>query len=293
MSNHFVFITDLHLTTSAGVRTGDPLQDCLDKLSYVIDYANTSGARILIGGDVFDNPTVPYEAYTKVCNVLRRAKEVPLAIKGNHDQLFRCDDNDRKTTLFNAFQMGVLEELSGTIDLGPCYVTSDKSLVNRDKPQILVFHGFLNIKDGKHTLYADDLVGVTTPTIVLLGHDHVEYDPVTLGSCTVYRIGSMFRNRRVETSDRAPKMLDIRVTSSGFVTKLMEIPCRPVAEIFRETVGKSEKVEETDYMSLISELKEVSGEDLKLMSVVERVASSRVSEYMQSLLESAKVKNIN
>lgn len=218
--NKFCFVTDLHITTSAPFRVGDPLSDVLSKLEYVIEYANARDALILMGGDIFDKPTIPYEAYTRVCSVLSKAKYTPLAIKGNHDQLFRCDDNDKKTTLYNAFSIGVLKELNGTVDLGSCYVTSDKCLVNRDKPQILVFHGFLNTKDGKHTLYADDLSGVTTRTLVLLGHDHVEYDPVTLGQCDVYRIGSLFRNRRVETSDRNPKMLFVEVSGNDFTTEL-------------------------------------------------------------------------
>lgn len=289
----YCFITDLHITTSAPFRVGDPLSDVLSKLEYVIEYANARDALILMGGDIFDKPTIPYEAYTRVCSVLSRAKYTPLAIKGNHDQLFRCDDNDKKTTLYNAFSIGVLKELNGTVDLGSCYVTSDKCLVNRDKPQILVFHGFLNTKDGKHTLYADDLTGVTTPTLVLLGHDHVEYEPVTVGVCTVYRIGSLFRNRRVETSDRNPKMLFIEVSGNDFTTELVPVPCKSVLEIFRETSGKADKSEDSDYTELISELSKINGEDVDFMSVINKVANPQVADYIGGMLSAAKVKNVH
>ena len=200
--SRFIFFSDCHITTSAPFRVGDPLQDIISKLEYVIEQANSYDALILIGGDVFDKPTIPYEAYTAVCEVFKKAKYTPIAIKGNHDQLFRCDDNDKKTTIYNAFKLGVLRELKSPMDVCSCVLTPDKSLINRDKPQILVYHGFLNVKDGKHTLYPEDFAGVTTPTLILLGHDHVKYDPVRVGSVEIHRPGSLFRNRRDTSSDR-------------------------------------------------------------------------------------------
>lgn len=289
----FLFFTDCHITTSAPFRVGDPLQDIISKLEYTIEYANSKDALILIGGDVFDKSTIPYEAYTAVCEVFKKAKYTPIAIKGNHDQLFRCDDNDKKTTIYNAFKLGVLRELKSPMDVGSCILTPDKSLINREKPQILVYHGFLNVKDGKHTVFVDDLAGVTTPTLVLLGHDHVEYEPVTLGACTVHRIGSLFRNRRVETSDRNPKMLYISVEDGKFRTEVLEVPAKPVTEVFRETVGKSDKVDESDYVALITELKNVNGEDVDLLSVISKIADARVCEYIESMLNESKIKNIH
>lgn len=291
--NKFVFVTDLHLTTSVPFRVGDSLQDCLDKIAYVINYANRLGARILIGGDIFDKSTIPYEAYTKVCKTFRKAAEPPLVIRGNHDQLFRCDDNDYKTTLQNAVELGVFDLLNGTLELEECFITSDKCLVNRDKPQILMYHGFLNIKDGKHTVTVEDLSGVTTPTVVLLGHDHVEYEPVSLGAVTVYRIGSLFRNRRVETSDRSPKLLEITVSEGRISTKLVEVPAKDVNTIFREVVGKSSKDEIRDYESVMAGLRTVSSDKQDFSSVVEEVASPKIAEYLGTLVQNYKVSHVN
>jgi hypothetical protein len=128
---------------------------------------------------------------------------------------------------------------------------------------------------------------------VLLGHDHVEYEPVTLGACTVHRIGSLFRNRRVETSDRNPKMLVVSVEGNKFNTELVEVPAKPVTEVFRETVGKSDKVDESDYVALITELKNVNGEDVDLLSVISKIADTRVCEYIESMLNESKIKNIH
>lgn len=290
--NRFIFFSDCHITTSAPFRVGDPLQDIISKLEYVIEQANSYDALILIGGDVFDKPTIPYEAYTAVCEVFKKAKYTPIAIKGNHDQLFRCDDNDKKTTIYNAFKLGVLRELKSPMDVCSCVLTPDKSLINRDKPQILVYHGFLNVKDGKHTVYVDDLAGVTTPTLVLLGHDHVEYDPVQIGSCTVFRIGSLFRDQRVVTSNRTPKMLYIEVENGQFRTELLEVPARSVTDIFRETSGKVTTEVSSDYDTLISEFKNISEEDNDLMSLVSRVADGPVYQYIENLLNSHRINSV-
>lgn len=290
--NRFIFFSDCHITTSAPFRVGDPLQDIISKLEYVIEQANSYDALILIGGDVFDKPTIPYEAYTAVCEVFKKAKYTPIAIKGNHDQLFRCDDNDKKTTIYNAFKLGVLRELKSPMDVCSCVLTPDKSLINRDKPQILVYHGFLNVKDGKHTVYVDDLAGVTTPTLVLLGHDHVEYDPVQIGSCTVFRIGSLFRDQRVVTSNRMPKMLYIEVENGQFRTELLEVPARSVTDIFRETSGKVTTEVSSDYDTLISEFKNISEEDNDLMSLVSRVADGPVYQYIENLLNSHRINSV-
>lgn len=290
--NRFIFFSDCHITTSAPFRVGDPLQDIISKLEYVIEKANSYDALILIGGDVFDKPTIPYEAYTAVCEVFKKATYTPIAIKGNHDQLFRCDDNDKKTTIYNAFKLGVLRELKSPMDVCSCVLTPDKSLINRDKPQILVYHGFLNVKDGKHTVYVDDLAGVTTPTLVLLGHDHVEYDPVQIGSCMVYRIGSLFRDQRVVTSNRTPKMLYIEVENGQFRTELLEVPARSVTDIFRETSGKVTTEVSSDYDTLISEFKNISEEDNDLMSLVSRVADGPVYQYIENLLNSHRINSV-
>lgn len=292
--SRFIFITDFHLTTSAPVRTGDPLQDCLDKIRYVIEKANVLDAQILIGGDIFDRPTIPYEAYTKVCKVFQKAKRVPIAVKGNHDQLFRSDDNDRKTTLNNAFSLGILRELNGCYmaEDSSCILTSDPGNLTHNLPQILIYHGFLNTKDGKLTVYADDLSLATSPTLVLLGHDHVEYDPVRIGNCTVYRIGSLFRDQRVVTSNRTPKMLYISVEDGKFHTELLEVPARSVTEIFRETVGKASEPVNSDYDSLISEFKNISDDNNDLLSLVSKVADGAVYQYIESLLNSHRVNSV-
>lgn len=289
----YVFITDTHLITSVPFRVGDSLQDCLDKITYVIDYANRIGARILIGGDVFDKSTIPYEAYTKVCKVFRTAAIPPLVIRGNHDQLFRCNDNDYKTTLQNAIELGLFELLDGTIETQECFITSDKCLVNREKPQIFMFHGFLNIKDGKHTVTVEDFSGVTTPTVALLGHDHVEYEPVELGSVTIYRIGSLFRNRRVETSDRNPKFLELSISGGVIETSSHEIPAKDVTSIFREVAGKADKTTTVDYDTILSDLKSVSSDKQDFSTVVSSVATSRVAEYIVSLTENYKISHVN
>lgn len=294
--SRFCFICDMHITSSAPFRTGNPVEDIIAKLSWVVGYCNSNSAQLLIGGDIFDKPTVTYEVFTKVCNVFKKCNLPPVVIWGNHDQLFRSDENNVKCSLEAAISLGVFRSIEAPyptkVEYPDCYLTSDKVLLNQDKPQILMFHGFFNVKDGKHSFYMDDLAGVTSPTLVLLGHDHVEYDPVQIGSVTIYRIGSLFRNRRVTTSDRAPKLLDIRVTPSGFEVDLVEVPARTASEIFREVSGKASVSADSDYTALVSELSNSTQGSESFMDVVSRVGSPEVASYLQELLEGAKVTNI-
>lgn len=55
---HFVFITDLHIGAGVNVRTGNPYDDIEKKLAWTLDYCYKNNATLLIGGDVFDKPTI-------------------------------------------------------------------------------------------------------------------------------------------------------------------------------------------------------------------------------------------
>lgn len=48
--SRFIFITDLHLQSSSVSRTGAPLQDCIDKIRWVVSKANADNSILLIGG---------------------------------------------------------------------------------------------------------------------------------------------------------------------------------------------------------------------------------------------------
>lgn len=286
----FIFITDLHITDRVPFRTGDPLEDVIAKIDFTVDYANKADAQLLIGGDIYDSPVVSYRASTRAALAFSRAKYRPIVVKGNHDQMYRNDDYDEKTALYAGIRLGVFQELTEPLDFGSCILTPCKTPPDTDKPVILMYHGFLNIRDGKLTVTSDELREFRTPTVALLGHDHIEYDPITIGNATVYRIGSLFRNRRVATSDRAPKLLHVLPVNGGFSAHLVSVPAKSVTEIFKETEARTEVSEAVDYSSIISELKTAMNDEADLHSIIAKTATPAVGDYLLTLLSEAKLK---
>lgn len=287
----FVFITDLHATSTCPVRTGDPLKDCLAKVSWCVDLANENGATLLLGGDLFDRPCVPYDVSNSLCEVLLGAKIPVYAVRGNHDMLFRSMENDKKCAVRALSNAGVRFLDGQTVDFGDCVLTNQLPLKTRSVPQILMYHGFLNQPDGVFSVSMADLT-VQSPTMVLLGHDHVEYESMQLNDhVKVVRPGSLFRNRRVSTSDRNPKAVFVIVESGTVYSQLIEVPARSASEIFQAKAVTAQSVEtdDVDYASLIEQLKNTSSEELSFMDIVAKVATDDVYGYISNALDSCRM----
>lgn len=139
----FVFITDLHITTISRVRSGDYLKDLCKKLQYVVDYCNNNNAMLLMGGDIFDKATVPDYVKSEFAAVLSNCKIKPRAICGNHDRLWDNPEYNYRTSYYVEVSHGLFEDLK-TEDLGDVILTSEVPVITRNKPQIVMFHGFLN-----------------------------------------------------------------------------------------------------------------------------------------------------
>lgn len=291
----FVFITDIHAQLSSNVRTGNILSDILAKLSWCVEYANSLDAVLLIGGDVNNSAVVPYEITQALAVVFRRAKYTPICIKGNHDQMYRSDAHDIKSALNCLYQTGVLRSIDGqTLDFGDCLVTNEIPIPQVSaKPVLFLYHGFLDISDGKFSISSELLRATQVPTLVLLGHDHVMYEPLQIGWSTVLRPGSLLRDRRIEASYRQPYLYDIAVLDGGFSYNLIEIPARPFTDIFRER-SSSESVSEVendgvDYDRLVMELQhsfESNSESFE--DIVSRIADPQCASYILDTLHQFK-----
>jgi DNA repair exonuclease SbcCD nuclease subunit len=106
---------DLHLTSYQPVsRSDDILKTSLRKLDEILDLAKRYGARILIGGDMFDRPR-DWGLLSGVVQlltdyVLRYKAARPLVVRGQHDMYMRSAGSADATT------MGVLES-AGLIEI--------------------------------------------------------------------------------------------------------------------------------------------------------------------------------
>lgn len=290
---NFVFVTDSHIGGGANVRTGNVYQDLLTKFTFIKEYCNKNDCQLLIGGDVFDKPTIADVYKTPFLKLFLQFDKTPIVVRGNHCTLFNSRENDYKTTMQLFIEAGAFKELH-TIDYGDLVLTSEKPLVVRNKPQIFMYHGFLNQQDGWCQVMYDELI-TTDEVLCLLGHDHVVYDPVTIGTVKVIRPGSLLRGIRNDESNRIPELVHIRFNSEtpqgqrSIKTKLVPITVsRDPSEIFKtKKVTISEAERNISYESIISQIAQCTKSDLTLEQAVSSVATTDVVEYTKELLAEA------
>lgn len=284
----FVAITDLHLSSHSNVRTGDVLEDVSSKLEWVIKYCNDNDALLLIMGDVFDKATVPDLVKNRIFPIFKQAKYTPITIPGNHDELYGSTDFMFKTSYQTMVSAGLIENLNDVefkiID-GVC-LTSRLPLVNRGIPQIVLYHGFLNIEDGKNTLHFTD-INTEDNCVICLGHDHVVYEDLQFTSnVKIIRPGSFLRGIRNDTQQRIPQLVHIRLIDGKLKTKKVPIKCRNWEEIFKTKEEKTSKAElHKSYEDIISQIRNAQVADITFAQAMKQVAEPDVVEYALQLLE--------
>lgn len=295
---NFVFITDLHINTSSKVRNGDLVDDLSSKLLSVQQYCNENDAQLLLGGDIFDRPSLPDFIKSKFASIFKGFKYTPISISGNHDQLYANPEFNYKTS-YNVFtSCEVLHDLdSADIDLGEVYISSTLPVKDHGKPQIFLYHGFLNQEDGRNTFHFQDIEpGIQHPVYICLGHDHVVYDPLQYTpNVKIFRPGSFLRGIRADSQQRNPTMLHIRVTDDGRLqNRLVPIKCRDANEIFKTkevTISKSQQA--NTYQDIIEQIKNAQQTEMTFEQALAQVTSEEVVSFTMSLLNKAKLENSN
>lgn len=277
----FVFITDLHITDKSNVRTGDILTDICDKLEYVVGYANQTDSTILIGGDVFDHPSVPDYVKVRVAAIFRKAKNTIYSIAGNHDILYNNEDFNHRTS-YNLFvEFGVFENLV-KMELDDVVLSSTLPVQNVGKPQIVIYHGFYNVEDGKCTCKTSDVITTQDECVVLLGHDHSVYlveNP--RNNVRVYREGSFLRGIRTDDQKRIPNMVCLHVENGKIDVRLEPIKCRAASEIFEaKSFSFTPSQTRKSYEDVISKIKDAHNSDLTLESALKQVTTPDVVDYV-------------
>lgn len=284
----FVFITDVHLKGQSKVRSGNVCDDICRKLQFVVDYCNKNQCDLLIGGDFFDTPTVADVYKAPVVSVLSSLKTDCYNIPGNHCELYGNSEYNYKTS-FNLFtKAGLWKNLDDCpfIDLGNVILTSHVPITTKGKPQIVMFHGFLNQDDGKCTFRFTDL-DTTDNTVVLLGHDHCVYDDLRYkDNIKIIRPGSLLRGERTDESDRIPQLVHLKLKDGKILTKKVPIDCRDSKEIFKTKVLDITKSQQKDtYDFIINQIRNAQKSDLSFKDALSQVAELDVVNFCMNLLE--------
>lgn len=285
--DRFIFITDLHITSTCNVRTGDVLDDICKKLDYVCEYAHKRDCPIVIGGDIFDKPTVPDFVKAAAARVFRKNKSIVYTISGNHDTLYNNDEFAERTS-YNLFvEMGLFNDFTGkTLDFDDCVLTNELPLVTRGKPTICVYHGFWNIEDGRWNCKTEDVVNTEDETLVLLGHDHTVYGDIKpKPNVYVVRSGSFLRGIRVDEQNRVPKMVEVELRDGEWYFRYVDIKCRDASEIFEAKQFELKPTEVRDsYADIIERLKTAKTGEMTLDDALREVTEQEIIDYINLCL---------
>lgn len=285
----YAFITDLHVTGVCRVRTGDPVADICDKLRWVAEWCNSNDARLIIGGDLFDKSIVTDSVKSQVAKAFTLFKRKPISIMGNHDRIYENDDMNFKTS-YNVLQScAVIDDMTNCTLIQPgedIVIVNNDEGVYSDTPWIAVYHGFLNIEDGRNT-FRSDMVKTTAPGVVLLGHDHKEYEDIDFGTYKVVRPGSFFRMDRVEESMRTPKVVSLEFVDGKWVVGHIPIQAaRCCDDIFTEKVGVKVEGCTQSYLDLLMSIKNGTTSEEGFVELLRDVADYETIEYVKEILQS-------
>lgn len=281
------------------MRVGDFLKDAVAKLTYVRDYCNEHDARCLIGGDIFDKPSVPDEVKNAILPILRSFKYMPFAIFGNHDIAYNNEGMLCKTSYQTLVGAGCITPIDGDyatdfIGSTEVTITNVKPIMGTGKPTIAMFHAFLNQDDGvKWSVYTTDLLTATDETLVLLGHDHGLYEDVEVSNnVKVIRPGSLLRVSRDQTSQRTPCLIDITLVDGKWHTKRIDIPSKAFDDAFlaKADTPTASEVHAT-YEDVIKLLSQSTTTELTFVDALGMVTTEEVTHYIQGLLQGSESKS--
>lgn len=246
MQTKFIYFTDLHLQVKApSSRTDDYLASLLLKVDEIISlYKEHNAVGILCGGDLFNTQQPGLRAFAEL---LFRFRKVPVyGVLGSHDyygyQVLSIPETapgylmllegftllDERGTCFpdNIRVVGMCHEADQSIE------TLRVTKLNSDETLIQIVHGDLFVEKvpWPHILVSEIQ---TDADLVLAGHYHAGWGPVTYNSTTFVHPGSVARTDQSER-DITPCVLLITVENTKI--SLERIPlasARSASEVFR------------------------------------------------------------
>lgn len=246
----FVYMTDQHITNKwPQSRLDNYLETILNKVEWVIQFANQEDAYILLGGDLVDRYTCSPEVVNKIISIFRTANKPIFGIVGNHDvyaQNFHVLDN---VILGTVFKSGIVNLLTAD----PIFITEDNMVVqltganyipDMEKHKELyqpvrcpdsnwsihIIHSFL-IKKHWETLkrqYTLITEVNSSADIILAGHEHQGFGVVEDNGTIFINPGSLGRiSSSLTEIARKPCIALIELTPEGRGAQIIEVPCAP------------------------------------------------------------------
>lgn len=201
---NFIFVTDIHGRTNNPASRKDYFPETiLNKLSWVVDYANANDAVILCGGDWLNRPDTSPTFISKMCSIFNKSRGKIFGVLGNHDLYGYNIESFKRTPLAIAAACNNIEILpeNKSLDIDfrgkKIYLSGSHSspLIDRngrtdeyytpkrfdakvkDEVRMHIVHGFLTTKDwpaGVPYTKIDSILD-TDADIILAGHEHLGF----------------------------------------------------------------------------------------------------------------------
>ena len=248
-----MFIGDLHITDkSPRSRKEDDEQYrqlILDKLTFCCDYCIINDIDyVVILGDVFNSSINIYPPYlTQIYKILQKFKDNNIdiySVIGNHDMYYQNDKEFDKTTLYQAFSLGLIHHLDkldlplGTRLVGLDYGKQPEKPEFNSQYNILVGHCFY-----ENSLFSGaDCVNLTDEwckdlgyNAYILGHDHTYYPTIDTGNYKVIRPGSLLRGTSKTCNLYREVVVDIYDSSNNEWSEV-KVPIKQGTDVFNEKV---------------------------------------------------------
>lgn len=204
------FISDVHVDSKMpDSRIDDIIETLKSKMLDIYDKCLYNNVKcVFFEGDVVNRIQCPFEPITMMAEILLKFKNSGIrcfSILGNHDIVRNSLENIEKSPIQILFTLGALEHINlenriiinntlliTPVDYTEIPVVADKSY----KQNILLAHMFYNasgfIADDRHNLKEEQVLQ-SGYDLIVLGHDHEDYEDVIVGGCKIVRHGSVLR----------------------------------------------------------------------------------------------------
>lgn len=204
------FISDVHVDSKMpDSRVDDIIVTLKDKLVDILNKCvNENVKYVFFEGDVVNRVQCPFEPITMLADILLQFKQKGMqcfSILGNHDIVRNSLENLDKSPIQILFKLGVLEHINldtrvifndnvllTAVDYTEYPIKADSSYT----VNILLAHMFYGksgfLSDEKHNLIDNNILDLGYD-LVVLGHDHEDYEDVVVGSTKIVRHGSVLR----------------------------------------------------------------------------------------------------
>ena len=263
-----IFAGDTHLDSRTPLSRNDNYRETtLKKLRSLKKLAKSKGAdTVILTGDLFNRYDIPISYLNEVMLVLKEFKNEHIEVYtliGNHDLPRNMMEYFKTTPLSLLFESGLIQglnnknviELDNAIIHGMNFTELDTEFdkLSLDKANILVMHYASENTVPNESVPLSEL---TDFDIVVSGHDHTYYTPLTKHGVKLYRPGSFTRLTKDAKNIKDNITLYMYDTESNKMEELHLPDVEPAENVFKSVVftGALENIYGGNYDGLFSDL---------------------------------------